>query len=187
MGIGAGLVSLVTVVKLDEEEVKVVVEEPAEPEKVSVAEKEEGGAADKKVVKIASTTSPDEKLQQRAQRFNVPPTGESKKAARAARFGLPAAPEKALMLKCLGCIQGSRCMLPAVCNGGDCAPDVELGRGHHVGTSQAAVQHLASFLIVYGQAQSQTCKRILYTGVALQDPLLLESRRVFCFHSTSIT
>ncbi|XP_058869029.1 SAP domain-containing ribonucleoprotein-like [Acipenser ruthenus] len=78
----------------EEEEVKVVVEEPAEPEKVSVAEKEEGGAADKKVVKIASTTSPDEKLQQRAQRFNVPPTGESKKAARAARFGLPAAPEK---------------------------------------------------------------------------------------------
>ncbi|RXM97287.1 SAP domain-containing ribonucleoprotein [Acipenser ruthenus] len=79
---------------IEEEEVKVVVEEPAEPEKVSVAEKEEGGAADKKVVKIASTTSPDEKLQQRAQRFNVPPTGESKKAARAARFGLPAAPEK---------------------------------------------------------------------------------------------
>ncbi|XP_041097450.1 SAP domain-containing ribonucleoprotein [Polyodon spathula] len=78
----------------EEEEIRVVVEEPAKPEKVAVAEKEEGGAADKKVVKIASTASPDKKLQQRMQRFNVPLTGESKKAARAARFGLPAAPEK---------------------------------------------------------------------------------------------
>uniref|UniRef100_W5M7E1 SAP domain-containing ribonucleoprotein n=1 Tax=Lepisosteus oculatus TaxID=7918 RepID=W5M7E1_LEPOC len=50
---------------------------------------------EKKVVKISPPVSLDEstqRLQKRAERFNVPATGESKKAARAARFGLPIVP-----------------------------------------------------------------------------------------------
>ncbi|XP_075898400.1 SAP domain-containing ribonucleoprotein [Nelusetta ayraudi] len=46
--------------------------------------------AEKKVVKITPPTSATEKLQMRAERFNIPATAESKKAVRAARFGLPA-------------------------------------------------------------------------------------------------
>lgn len=48
-----------------------------------------GGADAKKVVKITPPVSVDEKLQKRAERFNVPASAESKKAIRAARFGLP--------------------------------------------------------------------------------------------------
>ncbi|KAM8864823.1 SAP domain-containing ribonucleoprotein isoform 2-T2 [Spinachia spinachia] len=43
--------------------------------------------ADKKVVKIAPPSSTGERLQKRAERFNMPATAESKKAIRAARFG----------------------------------------------------------------------------------------------------
>ncbi|TDH10184.1 hypothetical protein EPR50_G00072540 [Perca flavescens] len=43
--------------------------------------------ADKKVVKIAPPSSSGERLQKRAERFNLPATAESKKAIRAARFG----------------------------------------------------------------------------------------------------
>ncbi|XP_029292517.1 SAP domain-containing ribonucleoprotein isoform X2 [Cottoperca gobio] len=42
---------------------------------------------DKKVVKIAPPSSTGERLQKRAERFNLPATAESKKAIRAARFG----------------------------------------------------------------------------------------------------
>ncbi|CAG6021931.1 unnamed protein product [Menidia menidia] len=45
--------------------------------------------AEKKVVKIAPPLTTGERLQKRAERFNVPATTESKKAIRAARFGLP--------------------------------------------------------------------------------------------------
>ncbi|XP_063071664.1 SAP domain-containing ribonucleoprotein isoform X2 [Engraulis encrasicolus] len=44
---------------------------------------------EKKVVKI-SVPDPVGALQKRAERFNIPPTPETKKAARAARFGMPA-------------------------------------------------------------------------------------------------
>ncbi|KAJ8265731.1 hypothetical protein COCON_G00148300 [Conger conger] len=47
------------------------------------------GTADKKVVKISPPISLDERLQKRAERFNVAPSADSKKAMRAARFGLP--------------------------------------------------------------------------------------------------
>ncbi|NWZ28480.1 SARNP protein, partial [Asarcornis scutulata] len=43
---------------------------------------------EKKVVKITSEISQMERMQKRAERFNVPVSLESKKAARAARFGL---------------------------------------------------------------------------------------------------
>ncbi|CAJ1084432.1 SAP domain-containing ribonucleoprotein [Xyrichtys novacula] len=42
---------------------------------------------EKKVVKIAPPASASERLQKRAERFNMPATSESKKALRAARFG----------------------------------------------------------------------------------------------------
>uniref|UniRef100_A0A1A7XHN0 SAP domain-containing ribonucleoprotein n=1 Tax=Iconisemion striatum TaxID=60296 RepID=A0A1A7XHN0_9TELE len=46
--------------------------------------------AEKKVVKISPPSSAsDQRLQKRAERFNVPASAESKKAIRAARFGLP--------------------------------------------------------------------------------------------------
>ncbi|XP_037627965.1 SAP domain-containing ribonucleoprotein isoform X2 [Sebastes umbrosus] len=43
--------------------------------------------ADKKVVKITPPSTTGERLQKRAERFNLPATAESKKAIRAARFG----------------------------------------------------------------------------------------------------
>ncbi|KAI9515586.1 hypothetical protein NQZ68_023236 [Dissostichus eleginoides] len=48
---------------------------------------EEETAEDKKVVKIVPPSSTGERLQKRAERFNLPATAESKKAIRAARFG----------------------------------------------------------------------------------------------------
>ncbi|KAM4609816.1 SAP domain-containing ribonucleoprotein [Polymixia lowei] len=45
--------------------------------------------ADKKVVKITPPGAGSERLQKRAERFNMPASAESKKAIRAARFGLP--------------------------------------------------------------------------------------------------
>ncbi|XP_077060508.1 SAP domain-containing ribonucleoprotein isoform X1 [Siphateles boraxobius] len=45
--------------------------------------------AEKKVVKMSPPATVGERLQKRAERFNVPPSGDTKKAARAARFGLP--------------------------------------------------------------------------------------------------
>ncbi|XP_063743082.1 SAP domain-containing ribonucleoprotein isoform X2 [Eleginops maclovinus] len=48
---------------------------------------EDETAEDKKVVKIAPPPSTGERLQKRAERFNMPATAESKKAIRAARFG----------------------------------------------------------------------------------------------------
>ncbi|XP_058647384.1 SAP domain-containing ribonucleoprotein isoform X3 [Onychostoma macrolepis] len=43
---------------------------------------------EKKLVKISPPDEVDERLQKRAERFNLPPNADSKKAARAARFGL---------------------------------------------------------------------------------------------------
>ncbi|XP_028309596.1 SAP domain-containing ribonucleoprotein [Gouania willdenowi] len=53
------------------------------------AEDEPAAEAEKKVVKIAPLSTATERLQKRAERFNLPETAESKKATRAARFGLP--------------------------------------------------------------------------------------------------
>ncbi|KAM9265122.1 SAP domain-containing ribonucleoprotein isoform 3-T7 [Morus bassanus] len=57
-----------------------------------------GGAriTEKKVVKITSEISQMERMQKRAERFNVPVSLESKKAARAARFGLATVSTKGL-------------------------------------------------------------------------------------------
>ncbi|KAM9785854.1 SAP domain-containing ribonucleoprotein [Neosynchiropus ocellatus] len=44
---------------------------------------------ERKVVKITTPLSPTERLQKRAERFNIPASAEGKKAVRAARFGLP--------------------------------------------------------------------------------------------------
>ncbi|XP_026076474.1 SAP domain-containing ribonucleoprotein-like isoform X2 [Carassius auratus] len=43
---------------------------------------------EKKLVKVNPPATVGERLQKRAERFNIPPSGDSKKAARAARFGL---------------------------------------------------------------------------------------------------
>ncbi|XP_039194771.1 SAP domain-containing ribonucleoprotein [Crotalus tigris] len=53
-------------------------------------------SAEKKVVKITSEIPQMERMQKRAERFNVPVSLESKKAARAARFGMPAVSTKGL-------------------------------------------------------------------------------------------
>ncbi|XP_056278845.1 SAP domain-containing ribonucleoprotein [Pseudoliparis swirei] len=55
-------------------------------EKISESTEDEP-PADKKVVKITPPASSGERLQKRAERFNMPATAESKKAIRAARFG----------------------------------------------------------------------------------------------------
>ncbi|XP_072876949.1 SAP domain-containing ribonucleoprotein isoform X2 [Chlorocebus sabaeus] len=75
----------------EEEETKPIelpVKEEEPPEKtVDVA-------AEKKVVKITSEIPQTERMQKRAERFNVPVSLESKKAARAARFGISSVPTK---------------------------------------------------------------------------------------------
>ena len=53
-------------------------------------------ASEKKVVKITSGIPQTERMQKRAERFNVPVSLESKKAARAARFGISSVPTKGL-------------------------------------------------------------------------------------------
>ena len=53
-------------------------------------------STEKKVVKITSEISQMERMQKRAERFNVPVSLESKKAARAARFGLATVSTKGL-------------------------------------------------------------------------------------------
>ncbi|NXK00523.1 SARNP protein, partial [Corythaixoides concolor] len=71
--------------EIEEEEPK-----PAEPP-AKVEEppaKSPDTITEKKVVKITSEISQMERMQKRAERFNVPVSLESKKAARAARFGL---------------------------------------------------------------------------------------------------
>uniref|UniRef100_A0A671EEQ3 Uncharacterized protein n=1 Tax=Rhinolophus ferrumequinum TaxID=59479 RepID=A0A671EEQ3_RHIFE len=55
-------------------------------------------AAEKKVVKITSEIPQTERMQKRAERFNVPVSLESKKAAQAARFGISSVPSKGLWL-----------------------------------------------------------------------------------------
>ncbi|XP_030324497.1 SAP domain-containing ribonucleoprotein, partial [Calypte anna] len=75
-------------------------EEPKAPEPPPKAEepplKPPDGITEKKVVKISSEISQMERMQKRAERFNVPVSLESKKAARAARFGLATVPTKGL-------------------------------------------------------------------------------------------
>ncbi|NXT28216.1 SARNP protein, partial [Syrrhaptes paradoxus] len=71
--------------EIEEEEQKPV-EPPAKAEEPPV--KSPDVITEKKVVKITSEISQMERMQKRAERFNVPVSLESKKAARAARFGL---------------------------------------------------------------------------------------------------
>ena len=52
--------------------------------------------SEKKVVKITSEIPQTERMQKKAERFNVPVSLESKKAARAARFGISPVPSKGL-------------------------------------------------------------------------------------------
>ncbi|XP_068589618.1 SAP domain-containing ribonucleoprotein [Cebidichthys violaceus] len=67
---------------------KVEIANDVKEEKISEStEDEHEPPADKKVVKIAPPSSSGERLQKRAERFNIPATAESKKAIRAARFG----------------------------------------------------------------------------------------------------
>ncbi|NXG23802.1 SARNP protein, partial [Grallaria varia] len=80
--------------EIEEEEPK-----PAEPPVMKVEEapvKSPDVITEKKVVKITSEISQMERMQKRAERFNVPVSLESKKAARAARFGLATIPTKGL-------------------------------------------------------------------------------------------
>ncbi|XP_040840050.1 SAP domain-containing ribonucleoprotein isoform X2 [Ochotona curzoniae] len=77
--------------------------EEEEPKPIELPVKEEEPpeksvdvAAEKKVVKITSELPQTERMQKRAERFNVPVSLESKKAARAARFGISSVPTKGL-------------------------------------------------------------------------------------------
>ncbi|NXB90875.1 SARNP protein, partial [Vidua chalybeata] len=75
--------------EIEEEEPKA----PEPPVKVEEAPvKSPDVIQEKKVVKISSEISQMERMQKRAERFNVPVSLESKKAARAARRGLPRIP-----------------------------------------------------------------------------------------------
>ncbi|XP_042702978.1 SAP domain-containing ribonucleoprotein isoform X3 [Chrysemys picta bellii] len=78
---------------ITEEEQKPV-EPPAKEEEPP--EKSADVGAEKKVVKITSEIPQMERMQKRAERFNVPVSVESKKAARAARFGMSTASTKGL-------------------------------------------------------------------------------------------
>ncbi|XP_062367027.1 SAP domain-containing ribonucleoprotein isoform X2 [Cinclus cinclus] len=79
--------------EIEEEEPKA----PEPPPKVEEAPvKSPDVIQEKKVVKISSEISQMERLQKRAERFSVPGSLESKKAARAARFGLATIPTKGL-------------------------------------------------------------------------------------------
>ncbi|XP_029450654.1 SAP domain-containing ribonucleoprotein [Rhinatrema bivittatum] len=78
-----------------EEEEQKPVEPPAKEEIVSPKELPEI-EAEKKMVKIATGLPQTERLQKRAERFNVPSSLESKKAARAVRFGTTAPTPKDL-------------------------------------------------------------------------------------------
>ncbi|XP_063808654.1 SAP domain-containing ribonucleoprotein isoform X3 [Pseudophryne corroboree] len=49
---------------------------------------------EKKLVKITTGPLPVDRLQKRAERFNVPASADSKKAARAIRFGIPSTEQK---------------------------------------------------------------------------------------------
>ncbi|NXA56849.1 SARNP protein, partial [Nothocercus julius] len=71
--------------EIEEEEQKPV-EPPIKVEEPPV--KSPDVSTEKKVVKITSEISQMERMQKRAERFNVPVSLESKKAARAARFGM---------------------------------------------------------------------------------------------------
>ncbi|XP_075447498.1 SAP domain-containing ribonucleoprotein isoform X3 [Ascaphus truei] len=64
-------------------------DEPPPPPKPA-----EATDAEKKLVKITSGTVQPDRLQKRAERFNVPASLDSKKAARAARFGGEATTQK---------------------------------------------------------------------------------------------
>uniref|UniRef100_A0A2K5D7J6 SAP domain-containing ribonucleoprotein n=1 Tax=Aotus nancymaae TaxID=37293 RepID=A0A2K5D7J6_AOTNA len=67
-------------------------EEEANEEDEEPPEKTVDVAAEKKAVKITSEIPQIERMQKRAERFNVP----SKKASRAARFGISSVPTKGL-------------------------------------------------------------------------------------------
>ncbi|NWH72106.1 SARNP protein, partial [Piaya cayana] len=69
-----------------EEEEPQPVKPPAKAEEIPA--KSPDVITEKKVVRITSEISQAERMQKRAVRFNVPASLESKKAARAARFGL---------------------------------------------------------------------------------------------------
>ncbi|XP_037739989.1 SAP domain-containing ribonucleoprotein isoform X3 [Lepidochelys kempii] len=73
-------------------------QKPAEPpaKEEEPPEKSADVTAEKKVVKITSEIPQMERMQKRAERFNVPVSLESKKAARAARFGMSTASTKGL-------------------------------------------------------------------------------------------
>uniref|UniRef100_A0A8C0Q2N6 SAP domain-containing ribonucleoprotein n=2 Tax=Canis lupus familiaris TaxID=9615 RepID=A0A8C0Q2N6_CANLF len=77
--------------------------EEEEPKPIELPVKEEEPpektvdvATEKKVVKITSEIPQTERMQKRAERFNVPVSLESKKAARAARFGISSVSSKGL-------------------------------------------------------------------------------------------
>ncbi|XP_039602602.1 SAP domain-containing ribonucleoprotein [Polypterus senegalus] len=77
----------------EEEPKEVEAEQPHLEEDVAI-EKEDltSGNQEKNVVKTTPPISLDERLRLRAERFNVPVTADSKKAARAARFGMASTP-----------------------------------------------------------------------------------------------
>lgn len=74
-------------------------EEERKPSEVPVKEedspaKPEENQTEKKVVKIVAGIPEVDRLQKRAERFNVPASVDNKRAARAIRFGLPSTDEK---------------------------------------------------------------------------------------------
>ncbi|XP_065098019.1 SAP domain-containing ribonucleoprotein isoform X2 [Paramisgurnus dabryanus] len=101
----SGVSPTVRHIEVNEEEVLGVFGEESKEEDEEEEEEEEVPAAaaavekqelnepetvtEKKVVKITAPATVDERLQKRAERFSIQPNADNKKAARAARFGLP--------------------------------------------------------------------------------------------------
>ncbi|KAM4700342.1 SAP domain-containing ribonucleoprotein isoform 2-T2 [Discoglossus pictus] len=77
-----------------EEEEQKIVETPAKEDETSAEPTEK--EAEKKLVKITTGDLQPDKLQKRAERFNVPASLDTKKAARAARFGITSPEQKGL-------------------------------------------------------------------------------------------
>ncbi|KAM4700341.1 SAP domain-containing ribonucleoprotein isoform 1-T1 [Discoglossus pictus] len=71
-----------------------IVETPAKEDETSAEPTEK--EAEKKLVKITTGDLQPDKLQKRAERFNVPASLDTKKAARAARFGITSPEQKGL-------------------------------------------------------------------------------------------
>ncbi|XP_075708223.1 SAP domain-containing ribonucleoprotein isoform X4 [Rhinoderma darwinii] len=78
----------------EEEQKPVEAQAPLKEDEPSDKPEEKEEETEKKLVKITGAVPQTDRLQKRAERFSVPANADSKKAARAIRFGLPSTEQK---------------------------------------------------------------------------------------------